>query len=174
MATTNKELTRATTPLDLFEPRFFGHRWMKDLDRFFTREFPLTGGREGFEYPWVPDLEAYEKNNRLTVRLDVPGLDKEALAVHVVEGVLTIEGERKHETEEEKNNWYRRERTYGKFYRTVPLPEGVNAKEVTATFKNGVLEVTVPLQAAAEPAPHKVEVRGPETPAPETKVTVAA
>ena len=78
-------------------------------------------------------------------------------------------GERKHETEEAKNHWYRTERTYGRFYRTVPLPEGVNAKEVTATFKNGVLEVTTPVRASAPPPPHKVEVAEPEE-----KVTVAA
>jgi HSP20 family protein len=104
----------------------------------------------------------FERNNHFTVRLDVPGLKKEEVAVHVTEGVLTIEGERKHEAEEEKNHWYTRERTYGRFYRTVPLPEGVNAKEVTATFKEGVLEVTFPRPAVVETPRHKVEVRGAE------------
>ena len=168
MATT-RELERATAPLGFFEPRLFGPRWLKEFDRFFGREFPLATGGETFEAGWFPEMEVFEKNNLLTVRLDVPGLKKEELTVHVAEGVLTVEGERKHETEEEKNHWYRRERTYGKFCRTVPLPEGVNAKDVTATFRNGVLEVTVPVRAAAAPAPHKVEVHEPEE-----KVTVAA
>jgi HSP20 family protein len=174
MATTNRELTRATMPLGFLEPRLFGRRFTKEFDRFFNGEFPLTPVRDMFELGWVPEMEVFDKNGKLTVRLDVPGLEKEQLKVHVTEGMLTVEGERKHETEEEKNNWYRRERSYGTFYRTVPLPEGVNPKEVAATFRNGVLEVTVPLQAKAEPTPHKVEVRGPETPAPETKETVAA
>ena len=168
MATT-RELVKATAPLGFFEPRLFGPRWLKEFDRFFTREFPFTTGGEAFEARWVPEMEVFEKNNLLTVRLDVPGLKKEELAVHVAEGVLAVEGERKHEMEEEKNNWYRRERTYGKFYRTVPLPEGVNAKDVKATFRHGVLEVTVPMRAAVAPAPHKVEVHEPEE-----KVTVAA
>lgn len=169
MATTNRELARATTPLGYFEPGFFGRRWMKEFDRFFNREFPTLPLREEFEFAWVPEMEVFEKNNLLTVRLDVPGLKKEELSVHVAEGMLTVTGERKHETEEEKNHWYRRERTYGRFYRTVPLPEGVNPKEVKATFRNGVLEVTTPVGAAAAP-PHKVEVSEPE----EKKVTVAA
>jgi len=104
----------------------------------------------------LPEMEVFEKNNLLTVRLDVPGLKKEELTVHVTEGTLTVEGERKYETEEENNHWYRRERTYGRFYRTVPLPEGVNAKEVKATFRT-------------TPTRHKVEVKEPEE-----KVTVAA
>lgn len=153
---TYKELARATAPFGLLEPRLFGPRWLKEFDRFFETDF-------------VPEMEVFEKNNLLTVRLDVPGLKKEELTVHVAEGVLTVEGERKHETEEEKNHWYRRERTYGRFYRTVPLPEGVNPKEVTALFKNGVLEVTVPMRTAVPTAPHKVEVHEPEE-----KVTVAA
>jgi len=168
MATT-KELTRATAPLGLFEARLFGPRWMKEFDRFFTRDFPFATRADTFETAWVPELEVFEKDNVFTVRLDVPGLKKEELTVHVGEGVLTVEGERKHETEEAKNHWYRTERTYGRFYRTVPLPEGVNAKEVKATFKNGVLEVTTPVRAYAPPPPHKVEVCEPEE-----KVTVAA
>jgi len=155
MATT-RELARATVPLGLFEPGFFGPRWLKELGAM-------------FEEGWVPEMEVFEKNNLLTVRLDVPGLKKEALTVHVTEGLLTVEGERKHETEEEKNHWYRRERTYGRFYRTVPLPTGVNAKDVKATFKNGVLEVIVPVRAVTTPAPHKVELHEPDE-----KVTVAA
>ena len=168
MATTNRELAKATVPFGYVEP-FFGRRWMREFDRFFNREFPLTTAHGELDFGWVPEMEVFEKNNRLTVRLDVPGLKPEELTVNVAEGRLALEGERKHETEEEKNNWYKRERTYGRFYRTVPLPEGVNAKEVEATFKNGVLEVTVPLPTAKGVAPHKVEVH-----APGEKVTVAA
>src|SRR5689334_865597 len=153
---TNKELARATAPLGLFETRMFGPRWLKEIDRFFETGF-------------VPEMEVFEKNNLLTVRLDAPGLKKEELTVHVAESLLTVAGERKHETEEEKNHWYRQERTYGQFCRTVPLPDGVNPIEVKATFAGGVLEVTVPLRVAAAAAPYKVEVHEPEE-----KVTVAA
>ena len=127
-----RQLERATAPLGLFEPRLFGPRWLKEFDRFFTREFPFATG-DTLEAGWVPEMEVFEKDNVFTVRLDVPGLKKEEVTVHVAEGVLTVEGERRHETEYEKNRWYHRERTYGRFYRTVPLPERANAREVKAT-----------------------------------------
>jgi HSP20 family protein len=83
--------------------------------------------------------------------------------VTITEAGLTIEGEKKFEEEEKKNNWYRSERTYGKFVRTVPLPEGVKTADIKATFLNGVLEIVVPLpvEAAAVP-PRKVEIAGGE------------
>ena len=171
MANTN-QLARATAPFGFLAPRLLGPHWLKEFDRFFNREFPLTREGEAFE-SWVPALEVFEKDGRLTVRLDAPGLTKENVAVHVAEGVLTVEGERKQETEEEKNHWYRSERTYGRFYRTVPLPEGVIGKEVEATLTNGVLEITARLPSVAATAPHKGEVRDLEK-APATKVTVAA
>lgn len=153
---TNRELARATAPFGYLEPLLFSPAWNKEFERFFETGF-------------VPEMEVFEKNDLLTVRLDVPGLKKEELTVHVADGVLTVEGERKHETEEEENRWYRRERTYGRFRRTVPLPEGVNATEVKATFRGGVLEVAVPVRAKVVATPYKVEVHEPEE-----KVTVAA
>jgi HSP20 family molecular chaperone IbpA len=163
MATTTRGLTRATGPLAFFEPGGpLGRRWFGELERFFNRELPLWPRHEAFEFGWVPELEVFERNNHLTVRVDLPGLKKEEVAVNVTEGVLTIEGERTHEAEEEKNHWYTRERNYGRFRRTVLLPEGVNAKEVTATFKGGVLEITVPRPVVVEAPRHKVEVRGAE------------
>ena len=79
MATT-RELARATAPLGFFEPGFFGPRWLKEFGAM-------------FEEGWVPEMEVFEKNNLLTVRLDVPGLTKEALTVRVAEGLLTVEGD---------------------------------------------------------------------------------
>jgi HSP20 family protein len=157
---TNRELARATTVRGLFDPQPFGPRWLREFDRYFNRDSAFTTA-EGELETWVPEMEAFERNNRLTVRVDVPGLKKEELAVNVAEGVLTVEGERKHETEEKENHWYRRDRTYGRFHRTMTLPEGVNPKDVEAVFGNGVLEVTVPLRAAAPAAPHTVPVLEP-------------
>jgi HSP20 family protein len=108
-------------------------------------------------------LEVVEKENRLLVRLDLPGVKKEEISVSVTGEGLTIEGERKVEEEEKENNWYRSERTYGKFIRTVPLPEGVKTPDVKATFVNGVLEIVVPLPVAAAAAPpRKIEIAGGE------------
>jgi HSP20 family protein len=140
--------------------------WMRQIfpefDRLFDeRPWPFFDMRPRSyrEFPWTPELELLERDNRLVVRVDLPGLAKEDVKVEVIEGVLTIAGERKHETKEERPGWYNSERTYGKFYRAIPLPEGVNAAEITGTFTNGVLEVTVPVPAkAVAPPSYKVPI----------------
>ena len=123
--------------------------------------------REGYAVQVARDglaaLEAFERDHRLIVRVELPGLKKEEIGVTFTEGTLTIEGERKLENEEQKNEWYRNERTYGKFVRTLPLPEGVKSNEIKATFEGGVLEITVPLpETPAAAAPKKVEITGAE------------
>jgi HSP20 family protein len=111
---------------------------------------------------WAPEIDVFEKDNRLVTRLDLPGVKKENVKVEVTEGMLTISGEKKTATEEKTENFYRQEREYGNFYRTVPLPEGVKYEEVKATFADGVLEVSVPLPAKIEPKAKTVEIEGGE------------
>ncbi len=108
----------------------------------------------------MPALEMNERDHTLFIKLDLPGLKKEEVNVNFTDEGLVIEGERTHETEGKENEWITTERTYGRFYRVVPLPEGVNYKEVKATFKDGVLEVTVPVPAAEAKAPYKVPIEG--------------
>ena len=110
-----------------------------------------------------------ERDRTLFIKLDLPGLKKEEVNVSFTDEGLVVEGERTHEAESKKNDWFTTERTYGHFYRLVPLPEGVNYKEVKATFKDGVLEITVPVPAAAVKAPYKVPVEG-ESAAKDVKV----
>jgi HSP20 family protein len=146
-----------------FGPRSFAHRVFNDFDRFFDEgKFPFfRPAREFGEFTWAPEVEVFERDHVLVARVDLPGLKKEEVTVTVTDEGLAIEGERKHEAEEEKNDWYRSERTYGKFVRVITLPEGVNAAAIKATFEHGVLEVRVPLPvAAAAPAPLKVEIAG--------------
>jgi HSP20 family protein len=153
---TNTEMAR-------IEPRAFMRRVFRDFDRLFeggdwlgTRlGKPFTGAA------WMPPVEAFERDHHLTVRVELPGMKKEEIGITFTDGVLTIEGERKIEEEEKKNEWYRNERTYGKFVRAIPLPEGVKVDAINATFEGGVLEITVPLpEAAAAAAPKKVEITG--------------
>jgi HSP20 family protein len=101
-----------------------------------------------------------ERDHQLMIKVDLPGLKKEEVNVNLTDEGLVIEGERTRETESKKDEWFTTERTYGHFYRMVPMPEGVNYKEVKATFRNGVLEITVPVPAAAAKAPFKVPVEG--------------
>lgn len=106
--------------------------------RFFERTLPEGG--------WMPDVEIFQRDNRLIVRADLPGLKKEDVKVHVEENTLVIEGERREESEVKREGLYRSERSYGSFYRGLPLPEGVKADQVDATFKDGVLEIAMPME----------------------------
>ena len=108
---------------------------------------------------WAPEIDIFEKDNRLVTKIDLPGMKKEDVKVEVTDGHLTISGERRTEAEEKKENFYRCEREYGSFSRSVPLPEGVKLDDVKATFTDGVLEVSVPLPARAETKVHTVEIQ---------------
>ena len=98
---------------------------------------------------WAPKVDVVTKNNQLIARVDLPGMQKDDVLVEVTEGRLLLSGERKKEIKEAKDNVYREEREYGSFCRTVPLPQGVKAEDVKASFANGVLEVIVPLPPAS-------------------------
>lgn len=130
------------------EPGALMHRMFRDLDRLFEHRsgFPfIAAPREFGEFPWSPDLEVAERDHHLIMKVDLPGLKKEEISVELDKGLLTIAGERTHETEKTKPEWMRTERSYGAFSRSIPMPDGVTAGDVTATFTNGVLEITVPL-----------------------------
>lgn len=134
-------------------------RFSHEIDRLFEG----FGFRPRFFEPpvatgvWAPDVEVLEKEGKLIVRADLPGLTKNDLKVGVADDVLTLEGERKQEKEEKREGYFRSERSYGAFYRAIPLPEGVKADAVVANFKNGVLEVTMPL-VKEEKKVKKIEV----------------
>jgi len=112
---------------------------------------------------WSPKIDVFERDNRLVTRVDLPGVKKEDVSVEVTDGHLALSGERKHEKEEKKDNFYRSEREYGSFYRAVPLPGGVKLEDVKATFSDGVLEVSVPVPAKPEAKVRKVQIEEPKT-----------
>jgi HSP20 family protein len=111
---------------------------------------------------WSPKIDVFERDNRLVTRIDLPGIKKEDVTVEVTDGHLALSGERKRETEEKKDNIYRTEREYGRFYRLVPLPEGITPEDVKATFADGVLEVSVPLPARPASNVRKVQIEEPK------------
>lgn len=133
-------------------------RLSRDLDWFFDRfatEKPLFEG----EMPaWIPDIEVFEKGNELIVKADVPGMTREEITVEVVDQTLTIRGERKREKEEKTGEVYRSERTYGSFFRSVTLPEGVKLDLANATVRDGVLEVKMPI-ARIESKTRRLEIK---------------
>ena len=100
---------------------------------------------------WVPPVDIFEKNDRLVIRAEIPGVQREDMDVRIENGVLTLHGERKQETGVNEANEYRMERVYGMFTRSFTLPTTVDAAKVTATYKDGVLEVSVPKAETAKP-----------------------
>jgi HSP20 family protein len=105
----------------------------------------------------VPHIEVQQRGNELVVKADLPGLRPEDINVAVDRGVLTISGERRQEEREEREGFIRSEISYGTFYRTIPLPDGADEERVAATFRNGVLEITIPV--SEREAGRKVQVQ---------------
>jgi HSP20 family protein len=138
----------------------FMRRLTEEMDRAFGFKPGFLGLTEPYLSGWSPDIEIFEHDNTFFVRVDLPGLTKEHVKVQVIHDELTIEGERKLEKEDTKEGFYRTERTYGGFYRRIPLPEHVKAEAARATFKNGVLEVAIPTIPVPEVKKRTVEIQG--------------
>jgi HSP20 family protein len=99
---------------------------------------------------WMPQIDVSETAKEIRVTADLPGMEEKDLEVSLVEGALTIKGEKSEEHEEEKGDVHRSERQYGMFERTIPLPSEVDADKVKASFKKGVLKITLPKTKEAQ------------------------
>jgi len=142
----------------LVKPEFpLLRRLSRDIDTFFDRfglDRPITLSAE---FAWTPDLEVLEKGNEFIVKADVPGMKREDIKVELTDNELTISGERKMEKEEKEKGFYRTERSYGSFFRTITLPEGVKTKDAKAVVKDGVLEIKMPM-AKIEETKRRLEI----------------
>src|SRR5215475_5548973 len=126
-------------------------RFTDELDRAFEG-LGITRGAGGGEIQmWTPSVEVFERDNNVVVRAELPGLDKDDVKVELTDDGLVIEGERKREHEERLEGGYRSEIEYGRFYRMIPLPEGVNVDQAQARMNNGVLEVMIPMAEVRRP-----------------------
>lgn len=114
------------------------------FDDFEVRH-PFLLAPEGRPFDWIPPVDVYQKDQQFIVRAELPGLEKEDVKIEVMEKYLTITGERKYEKEEKREGFVRAERSYGTFFRSIPLPEGAVADKAKAMFKKGVLEIEVPI-----------------------------
>jgi HSP20 family protein len=135
-------------PFDMLRTSPFAlmRRFMEDIEQWAQLGMGRGGqsmGATGSEL-FSPPMEIFERDGHLVVRADLPGLTTDDVHVEVTEEALTIEGERRAEHEEQQGGFFRSERRYGTFRRQIPLPEGVNADQVTASFKDGVLEISMP------------------------------
>jgi HSP20 family protein len=107
---------------------------------------------------WTPVVEVRKCNGELVVSAELPGIRKDDVKVELTGEALVIHGERKSEHTEDHNGYHRTERTYGHFYRTIPLPEGARTDQVKAELTNGVLKVSIPTPEAKKPQPRTVPV----------------
>jgi HSP20 family protein len=137
----------------LLSPREFFHvgpfelmrRFTDEMDRVFESFDLARGFSSGGTAMWSPAVDVFESDQNLVVRADLPGMSKDDVKVEMIDEGLVIQGERKHEQEERREDLYRSERSYGQFYRLIPLPEDVDVDQVKAQFENGVLEVSIPI-----------------------------
>jgi HSP20 family protein len=131
-----------------------------EMDRLFDtvlggRPFSDGFGSGGFR----PEVEVKETSKEVRVSAELPGLDEKDIHVSVADGMLVIEGHKQEEHEEEKGSYYHSERTYGAFRRSIPLPAEVDADHASATFKKGVLKISLPKDPKAEARRRKIEVQ---------------
>jgi HSP20 family protein len=130
----------------------------EEIDRLF--ETPLADfnrGTQQFLGGWVPAVDLYEDKENVTVRVELPGMKKEDIGLTIHEGVLTISGERKEEEKHKDTQVCRTERFLGRFQRTLTLPSPVLADKVSASYKDGMLTITLP--KPEESKPKQIEVK---------------
>ena len=141
-------------------PRLRRHHWMGDtrrdwFDRFFEDFTMPSVFSEGTGFS--PAFDVSETDDQLTVKAELPGIAEKDIDISISDGILTVKGEKKHEKEEENARYHTVERRYGSFSRTMRLPDDVDTERVDATFKDGILKLTLPKIEASKP--RKIEIK---------------
>lgn len=148
----------------------FGFHPLESLRRQINSLFPhLPGGKdladfEPFErfltgWPAIPAVDLVEKDAEFVITAELPGLDEKNVEVKLVNGTLTLSGEKKDEREEKEKDYYFSERRYGSFKRAFRVPDGVDADKIEAAFDKGVLTIRLPKTAEAQKAEKKIEIK---------------
>jgi HSP20 family protein len=129
----------------------------REMDRLFDAFF---GAGEAAGRRWVPPMDVVEAEDHFVLKADLPGLSEEDVSIEIQDGNLTISGQRKAEHESSEKGWYRIERSFGSFQRSLSLPEGIDADGVTANFERGVLEVRIPKPEERKPRRVAIKAQG--------------
>lgn len=143
----------------LFEQFGFGRSLVPRLSTLLDDDLWSGRGLQTAGSAWAPQVETFRRGDNLVIRADIPGVKKDDIKLEIENDLLTISGERREEHEEKRDDYYRSERSYGQFYRAIPLPEGVNTEKCNATFNDGVLEVTLPAPKAEERKAKQIQIK---------------
>ncbi len=135
----------------------------REMDKLFEEFFaPVAGTRSGYIKPGAgvikPAIEMFDRDNDIVIRAELPGVNKEDVDISITNDALAIKGEYKKSEEIKEDNYYLREKSYGSFSRTIALPPEVDADKVSATMKNGVLEIVFAKKEEAKTKERKITV----------------
>lgn len=162
------EMTKTTTrPPRRFDPFEMVEEMQQEMARLWSQPWPF--GPRPLARPlrrtilapsaWLPTTDVYEKDGKVVVKAELPGMKKEDIDITLEQGDLVIKGERHAESEVKEDEYYRVERSYGTFYRRIPLGFEVEADRIQARYADGVLEVQVPRPAQEQPKAEKIALR---------------
>jgi HSP20 family protein len=136
---------------------------MDEMERLWERAWPrpmlrtqrpvLTPMTE-----WAPRMDVFEKNGDVVIKTELPGVNKEDVDITVEQGDLIIKGEREQESEVKEENYYRMERSYGSFFRRLPLGFEADPAKISAQYRDGILEIQIPRPVEAKPEPQKIKI----------------
>ena len=135
----------------------FGRGFWRPFGRSLLAEEPLF--RRELAFPTTPAVDLVESEKAYEITAELPGMDEKNIEVKVADGTLTIKGEKQEEKEEKKKDYYLRERSFGSFERSFGIPEGVDADKIEASFKKGVLTLTLPKKPEAQKPAKKIDVK---------------
>lgn len=139
--------------LTRYEPFSLVNQLHNEINRLFGANLARTGDEEtaAVTADWIPAVDIREENDRYLLRADVPGVEPKDIEITMENGVLTVRGERTTEVNEDRDGYRRVERISGRFFRRFTLPDTADADNITATGRNGVLEIVIPKHAKVQP-----------------------
>lgn len=136
-------------------------REMSNLDDQFARLWRGLAEGRGRQESWLPAVDVFDQEDAVVLKAELAGMDADDIEISVEDNVLTIKGERKFEEKVDDERYYRIERRFGSFQRSLALPQGVKPEDITASYDDGILEVRVP--KAEEEKPKKINVQARKT-----------
>jgi len=136
-------------------------RELSSLDDQFNRLWRGLAENRGRQESWLPAVDVFDQTDAVVLKAELAGMDPDDIEISVEDNVLTIKGERKFEEKVDDERYYRIERRFGSFQRSLALPQGVNAEDISASYDDGILEVRVP--KAEEEKPKKITVQARKT-----------